>query len=121
MKKEVASDIRKIFDALDFAHAELMLETTVKKYEQSAPKLSTWMEHNIPEGLTIFTLPENVRKRLRTSNMCENLNSQINRRTRVVGLFPNEASLLRLVTAVLMEISEGWETGKTYLKITTPN
>ncbi|MFT5906157.1 MAG: putative transposase [Cryomorphaceae bacterium] len=98
-----------------------MLETLVKKYEKSAPDLSRWMENNIPEGLTILSLPENVRKRLRTSNMCENLNSQINRRTRVVGLFPNEASLLRLVTSVLMEISEGWETGKTYLKTTTNN
>lgn len=121
MKKEVASDIRKIFDSSDLPHADLMLETMVKKYEKTAPALSTWMENNIPEGLTIFSLPENVRKRLRTSNMCENLNSQINRRTRVVGLFPNEASLLRLVTAVLMEISEGWETGKTYLKPTTTN
>lgn len=108
MKKEVATDIRKIFDSPDLPHAELMLETLVKKYEKSAPDLSRWMENNIPEGLTILSLPENVRKRLRTSNMCENLNSQINRRTRVVGLFPNEASLLRLVTAVLMEISEGW-------------
>ena len=121
MKKEVATDIRKIFDSSDLPHAELVLETLVKKYEKSAPELSTWMESNIPEGLSIFSLPENVRKRLRTSNMCENLNSQISRRTRVVGLFPNEASLLRLVTAVLMEISEGWETGKTYLKTITTN
>ncbi len=116
MKKEVASDIRDIFGASDLARAELMLAETVSKYETTAPELATWMENNLPEGFTIFTLPKNVRKRLRTSNMCENINSQISRRTRVVGLFPNEASLLRLVTAVLMEISEGWETGKTYLK-----
>ncbi len=50
---------------------------------------------------------------------CEPLNSQIKRRTRVVGLFPNEDSLLRLVTAVLIEISETWETGKAYLKLTS--
>ena len=49
--------------------------------------------------------------------MCETLNSQIKRRTRVVGLFPGESSLLRLVTAVLIEISEEWETGKVYLQI----
>lgn len=90
MKKEVASDIRKIFDAPDLAHAELMLETMVVMYEKSAPELAKWMEHNIPEGLAICGLPENVRKRLRTFNMCENLNSQISRRTRVVSLFPNE-------------------------------
>ena len=43
-------------------------------------------------------------------------NSQIKRRTRVVGLFPNESSLLRLVTGILIEISEEWETGKVYLQ-----
>ena len=51
------------------------------------------------------------------SNACETLNSQIKRRTRVVGLFPNEDSLLRLVSAVLIEISETWETGKSYLNL----
>ena len=55
-------------------------------------------------------------KKMRTSNACETLNSQIKRRTRVVGLFPNEDSLLRLVTGVIIEISDTWETGKTYLK-----
>ncbi len=121
MKTDVASDIRAIFTSIDLPHAELMLEEMVKKYTESAPELAKWMEGNIPEGLTIFSQAENVRKRLRTSNMCENLNRQIKRRTRVVGLFPNEASLLRLVTAVLMETSEDWETGKAYLKPQTSN
>ena len=61
---------------------------------------------------------ENCRRRLRTSNMSENLNLQIKRRTRVAGLFPNEASVLRLVTAILMETSEEWETGRAYLSLT---
>ena len=54
---------------------------------------------------------------MRTSNSCENLNNQIKRRTRVVGVFPSEDSLERLVTGVLTEISESWETGRAYLKI----
>lgn len=116
MKKEVGSDIKSIFNASDLEHAELLLSEIVEKYAQSAPELSNWMESNIPEGLAVFSLPSNVRVRLRTSNMCENLNMQIRRRTRVVGLFSNKESLLRLVTAVVMEISEGWETGKIYLK-----
>ena len=73
------------------------------------------MENAIPEGLTIFAFPENIRRRLRTSNMCETLNAQIKRRTRVAGLFPNEASIPRIVSAILMDISEEWESGKTYL------
>ena len=87
----------------------------MKKYESSAPDLSTWMEANILEGLTVFELPSSHQRRLRTTNMLERLNQKIKRRTRVAPLFPNEASLLRLVSAILSETSEDWETGKTYL------
>ncbi|MBC8190566.1 MAG: transposase [Puniceicoccaceae bacterium] len=77
--------------------------------------MSNWMQTAIPEGLQIFALPEHKRKRLRTSNACETLNTQIKRRTRVAGLFPNTDSILRLTTAILMEVSEEWETGKAYI------
>jgi len=60
----------------------------------------------VPEGLTIFALPANHRKRLRTTHSLERLNKEILRRTRVATLFPNEASLLRLASAVLSEISD---------------
>lgn len=116
LKLKVAADIRRIFNADDRAHAEAKLADFVKTYAKSAPRLAAWAEQNIPEGLAVFSFPEASRKRLRTSNMCETLNSQIKRRTRVVGLFPNDSSLLRLVTGVLMEISEEWETGKVYLQ-----
>lgn len=69
----------------------------------------------MPQGLSVFALPAEHRRRLRTSNMLERLNEEIKRRTRVAGLFPNEASALRLVSALLMEISEDWETNRKYL------
>jgi transposase-like protein len=119
LKQIVASDISRIFDADDRAHADAKLSVFVKTYEKSAPKLASWAEQNIPEGLSVFSFPEADRKRLRTSNMCETLNSQIKRRTRVVGLFPNESSLLRLVTGILIEISDEWEIGKIYLQPVT--
>ena len=56
---------------------------------------------------------------MRTTNMLERQNNEIKRRTRVATLFPNEASLLRLVTAVLIEINDEWIGGKTYLKFET--
>ncbi|MBL6913471.1 MAG: transposase, partial [Puniceicoccaceae bacterium] len=96
-------------------HAEAKLEALIEKYSKSAPDLSNWMQTAIPEGLQVFALPEHRRKRLRTSNACETLNTQIKRRTRVAGLFPNTDSILRLVTAILMEVSEEWETGKAYI------
>lgn len=121
MRASVAADIRSIFNSQDLAHAEERLAQIVVKYEKTAASLSKWMETAIPQGLTVMLLAEPLRKRLRTSNMCENLNLQIKRRTRVVGLFPNENSVLRLVTAVLMEASEEWETGKSYLTLTAPH
>ena len=51
-------------------------------------------------------------RRLRTTNGLERVNKEVKRRTRVATLFPNEQSLLRLVSALLMEISEEWETGR---------
>ena len=73
------------------------------------------MEENIPDGFAVFKLPIHMRKKLRTSNMMENLNKQIKRRTKLVGAFPNKQSLLRLASAILSEISDDWETGKKYL------
>ena len=64
-------------------------------------------------------LPAAHRRKLRTTNSLERINKEIKRRTRVAMLFPNEASALRLVTAVLMEISEDWETNRTYLSMET--
>ena len=115
MRKKVANDIRNIFNAPDKAEAQRLLDLSIEKYKKSASKLSEWMETNIPEGFAVFTLPEHQRKKLRSTNMVERLNREIKRRTRVATLFPNEASLLRLVSAVLSETSEEWETGKRYL------
>lgn len=115
MRREVAVDLRCVLNANDRREADERLAKLVLKYQKTAPKLAAWLETNVPEGLTVFSLPEQHRRRLRTTNGLERLNKEIKRRTRVATLFPNEDSLLRLVSAVLMEISEDWETGKTYL------
>ena len=117
LKNKVATDIAAIFNADDRPHAEARLVTFIKSYSETQPKLAEWAEANLPEGFTVFSIAAAHRLKTRTSNACETLNSQIKRRTRVVGLFPNEGSLLRLVTGVLIEISETWETGKAYLTL----
>jgi transposase-like protein len=119
MRLEVTRDLRNVFNAPDRYEADRLLAQLVKKYESSAPDLSAWMETDVPEGLMVFELPPSHRRRLRTTNMLERLNQEIKRRTRVATLFPNEASLLRLVSAVLSETSEDWETGKIYLTMQT--
>jgi len=110
----IARDIRPVFDSPDLPCAEARLNEIVEKYQKPAPKLASWLEGNIIEGLTVFKLPEHSRRRLRTSNMCERVNREIKRRTRAAGLFPNESSVLRLLTAILMETSDEWETGRAY-------
>jgi transposase-like protein len=115
MKREVAADIRAIFNAPDRTQAEAQLCKTVEKYAQSASKLADWLEGNIPEGLTVFSFPADHRRRIRTVNSLERVCLEIRRRTRVAVIFPNEASCLRVVSARLMEMSERWETGRVYL------
>ncbi len=117
LKSKVAADIRVIFNADDRAHADQRLKDFVKTYSESQPRLAAWTEENLPEGFAVFAFPEAHRKRLRTFNACENVNGQIKKRTRVVGLFPSEDSILRLVTGVLIEISETREPGKAYLSL----
>lgn len=119
MKREVADDLKSVFDAADQRAAEEQLARVVRKYESTAPSLAAWIEANVSEGLSVFALPASHRKRLRTTNVLERLNRELKRRTRVATLFPNEASLLRLVTGVLIEISDEWETGKRYVTFET--
>jgi transposase-like protein len=114
-RKEVASDLRAIFNAPNRNEADRLLGVVVKKYAESAPRLSEWMETNVEQGLTVFNFPAEHQKRLRTTNLCERVNREIKRRTRVVSVFPNARSLERLVTAVLMEMSEDWQSSARYL------
>jgi len=115
MQSEVADDIRTIFNAPDRATAQAYLARTILKYEKKAARLSGWMANNLPEGLMVFSFPGGFRKLLRTTNGVERLHREVRRRARVVSIFPNQASCLRLVSAVLAEISEEWLTGRTYI------
>lgn len=110
LKPEVAADIRSVFNARSLDEAKRILAEIVDKYAKTQSRLSAWMEVNIPEGLTVFSFPAAARQFLRTNNMEENLNKQIKQRTRLIPAFPNIDSLLRLVSAICVEISDDWET-----------
>jgi putative transposase len=114
MRIEVATEIRSIFNTPDRKTAEEFLQAAIQKYAVSAPRLSAWLEENLAEGFTVFDFPLEHRKSIRTTNSLERINKEIRRRTRVVGVFPNEASCLRFISALLMEISEDWQFGKHY-------
>ncbi len=116
-RAEVAADLRAVFNAPSRSEADRLVGLALQKYETSAPRLAEWIERNVPEGLAVFAWPAVIRRRLRTTNLLERLNRELKRRTRVASLFPNEDSLLRLVSALLMETSEEWQTGKVYLAL----
>lgn len=115
MKKDVTNDIRAILNAPNNEEALRLLSMAVKKYESSAPDLARWMEENVPESLTVMHFPSAHRKKIRTSNMAERCNRELKRRTRLVGIFPNVQSCLRLVSAICVEIDEEWSTGNRYI------
>ena len=119
LKREVLDDLQSVLHSADERTAREQLQRVTRKYEKSAPALAAWIEENVPESLAVFALPAAHRKRLRTTNVLERLNRELKRRTRVATLFANEAALLRLVTAVLIEFSEEWETGKRYVTFET--
>jgi transposase-like protein len=114
-QREISGELRAVFNAPNRVEADRLLDMMVRKYAALDAKLADWLENNVPEGLTVFDFPAEHRRRLRTNNCLERLNREIKRRTRVATLFPNEASLLRLATAVLMEVDEEWQAQKRYL------
>lgn len=116
-RAQVAQAIRSVFNSPDRPSAERRLKEIVAHYAQPAPKLALWLENNLPQGLAVFSLPPSHQRRLRTSNALERVNLELKRRTRVASLFPNEASLLRLVSALLNEIDDEWRTAKVYLNM----
>jgi transposase-like protein len=121
MRSQVAEDLRDVFNAKDRDSAEKRLEECAEKYAELAPELTQWMQDNIPDGLNVFELPKKHRRRMRTTNTLERLHEELKRRTRVARLFPNEESLLRLVSAIEMEISEDWLAEKKYLTMEPEN
>ena len=116
-RKSVAARIRSIFNAPDKAEAQRLLDQAIAIWAKESPKLAEWAEENIQEGFAVFDFPAPHRARLRTTNGLERINRELKRRTRVASIFPNAASCLRLVSALLMEVDEDWLTGKIYLNI----
>jgi transposase-like protein len=117
LRPKVLEELRAILHASNKPMAQNLLRQMVETYSKSAPELAAWLESNVPESFAVFDLPPEHRVKMRTSNMIERLNQELKRRTRVIRIFPNIASLLRLITARLCEISDSWESGKVYLNM----
>jgi len=114
-RSRLHADVRAIFEAPDPSKARTLLAAVVSEWTPVAPQAVKVLEGAFEAATAILVLPERYRQRLRTTNSQERLNEEIRRRERVIRIFPNQASVFRLVGALLMELHEKWTTGTRYL------
>lgn len=115
-RKELAADLRGIFAAPDGRSALGLASSVAQKWrEKGHEKVAEHIEEHIEECLACLAFPESHRRRIRTTNGLERFNQELRRRTRVVRIFPNREACLRLVSALAVEQSEEWVTGRRYL------
>jgi len=112
LRGEVAAAAKLILQAADMKEARRRLTEFVEQFDKSAPKVVACMEAGFEDAMAIMALPEKYRKRLRTTNMQERLNEEVRRRERVIRIFPNDESALRLIGALLAEQNEVWQERK---------
>ena len=108
-RSAVAAAAKLIFGSTDVQEARRHRDEFVKRFAKNAPKAVKCLEEGFDDAMAVMALPEKYRRRLRTTNMMERLNEEIRRRERVIRVFPNDASALRLIGALLAEISEVWQ------------
>ena len=116
-RNELAADLRAVFAAQDRESALRIAAAVAERWRPKYPKAATLIEDHIEECLAVLAFPASHRQRLRTTNGLERLNEEIKRRTRVIRIFPNRESCLRLVTALAAEQSDEWVSGKCYLNM----
>lgn len=110
-------ELRWIYDRRDIQEANRDLAAWIGKWQGKYPKLVDWVENHIGETLSFYRLPRAHHKHLKSTNMLERLNEEIKRRTRVVRIFPNETSCLRLIRALCVETHETWLEDNRYLNM----
>ena len=114
LQPEIKEDLRRLYESVDLESARKVRDQIIAKYEARAPKATNLLDEAFDDITAVLALPLRYRKRLRTTNGVERLNEEIRRRERVIRIFPNEASVIRLMGTLLMEQDEKWQTGRKY-------
>jgi transposase-like protein len=114
-KEHFAGLLKGIWLAGDLETARQRARELIRQYETKLPKAVEILEEGLDDALTFLAFPKLDARKVSSNNMLERLNKEIRRRTRVVGIFPNPESYLRLVTVYLMEYSEDWSVTRAYL------
>lgn len=114
-KESFASELKQIWLAPDVDAARKRAIALAEQYEKRFPEAIKILEDGLEDSLQFFAFPALDFRKISSSNMLERLNKEIRRRTRVVGIFPNPDSYLRLVATYLMEYAEDWSDSRAYL------
>ncbi|HHX73090.1 MAG TPA: IS256 family transposase, partial [Clostridiales bacterium] len=117
LQPALKEDLRQIYEATDEESARAAKQRIIQQYEAAAPKAMDFLDQAFDDITAVLSLPLNIRKRLRTTNGVERLNQEIRRRERVIRIFPNELSAIRLMGALLIEHDEKWSSGRIYLNL----
>ncbi len=112
----IASAIRSIFEQPDERSAREQSGRVIESIRPRFPAVAELLTDAEPDLLAHFTFPDTHRRQIRSTNPLERLNKEIKRRTAVVGIFPNRASLIRLVGMVLAEQDDEWQDGRRYFR-----
>jgi transposase-like protein len=110
-------ELRWLYDRRNIAEAQRDLAAWLTRWQKKYPKLTDWVEENIGSTLTFYRLPRLHHRHLKSTNMIERLNEELRRRTRVVRIFPNVASCLRLTRALCAETHEAWLEDNRYINM----
>lgn len=116
-RARLGENLRDVFAATNAAQAQATARTCAAAWQASHPQVAAKLETELADCLACYAFPAAHRPRLRTTNGLERFHQELKRRTRVVRIFPNRAALLRLVTALAMEQSEEWVSGRRYLDL----
>ena len=114
LQPEIKEELRQLYEAVDLESARKIRDQIIEKYEAKASKAIDLLDQAFDDITAVLALPLRYRKRLRTTNSVERLNQEIRRRERVIRIFPNAASVIRLMGALLIEQDEKWQTGRKY-------
>lgn len=117
LKTEVKTALTDLYNAPDLKEAKSRKERMLEIYDETASKAMKLLDEAFDDITAVFALPQPYRKRLRTTNGIERLNEELRRRERVIRIFPNDQSLIRLMGSVLLEHHEKWINGKKYFNM----
>lgn len=111
----VAAALREVFDAPSLDQARARAGEVLERFRKAVPKVAALLEEAEEDLLAFYRFPHQHWPKLRSTNPLERVNKEIGRRSDVVGIFPNDASAIRLAGALLIEQNDEWLVGRRYL------